>query len=195
MIWKNLFRRKGRTLLTLAGIAIGVAAIIALGAMAAGMRAGYTAMASGSQADLVLSQESAMDITLGGIEEEVGELLLSWPEVIDVDGTLAGNVQAEDSPYFFIFGHDPAGFSIDHFRIIEGQSLHDAHRTRGKPMLLGRTAADGMEKQVGDTLRITGGTFRIVGIYETGDGFEEGGAVIPLKEAQSLLLQPHRVSM
>ena len=38
MVLKNLFRRKGRTLLTLTGIAIGVAAIIALGAMAEGMR-------------------------------------------------------------------------------------------------------------------------------------------------------------
>ena len=34
MVFKNLFRRKGRTILTLLGIAIGVAAIIALGAMA-----------------------------------------------------------------------------------------------------------------------------------------------------------------
>ena len=33
MIIKNLFRRKGRTLLTLAGIAIGVAAIVGLGAL------------------------------------------------------------------------------------------------------------------------------------------------------------------
>ena len=39
MIWKNLFRRKGRTFLTLAGIALGVAAIIALGALAQGLRA------------------------------------------------------------------------------------------------------------------------------------------------------------
>jgi hypothetical protein len=53
MIFKNLFRRKGRTILTLLGISIGVAAIVALGAMAEGLRAGYTAMASGSQADLV----------------------------------------------------------------------------------------------------------------------------------------------
>jgi ABC-type antimicrobial peptide transport system permease subunit len=45
MVLKNLFRRKGRTLLTLVGIAIGVAAIIALEAMAEGMRAGYTSMA------------------------------------------------------------------------------------------------------------------------------------------------------
>ena len=33
MIFKNLFCRKGRTILTLLGISIGVAAIVALGAV------------------------------------------------------------------------------------------------------------------------------------------------------------------
>ena len=64
MVFKNLFRRKGRTILTLVGIAIGVAAIVALGAMADGLRAGYTAMARGSQADLVLTEKSAMDMSV-----------------------------------------------------------------------------------------------------------------------------------
>ena len=195
MILKNLFRRKGRTILTLVGISIGVAAIVALGAMAEGMRAGYTAMARGSQADLVLTQKGAMDITLGGVEETVAEQLRAWPEVADADGMLMGNVQAEASPYFFIFGYDPGGFAIAHFRIIEGQGLTEARGVRGKPLILGRGAAQSMGKKVGDTLRVTGGTFRVVGIYETGDAFEEGGAVIPLKEAQALLLQPHRVSL
>ncbi len=195
MILKNLFRRKGRTILTLVGISIGVAAIVALGAMAEGMRAGYTAMARGSQADLVLTQKGAMDITLGGVEETVAEQLRAWPEVADADGMLMGNVQAEASPYFFIFGYDPGGFAIAHFRIIEGQGLTEARGVQGKPLILGRGAAQSMGKKVGDTLRVTGGTFRVVGIYETGDAFEEGGAVIPLKEAQALLLQPHRVSL
>ena len=195
MIWKNLFRRKGRTLLTLFGIAIGVSAIIALGAMAAGMRAGYDAMATGSDADLVLTQESAMDVTMGGLDESARDQLLGWPEVVAVDGALVGNVQAEDSPYFYIYGYDPEGFAITHFRIVDGQALDEARRVRGKPLLLGQAAADSMGKGVGDTLRITGGAFRIVGIYETGSAFEDGGAVMPLDEAQSLLLQPRRVSM
>jgi ABC-type antimicrobial peptide transport system permease subunit len=195
MILKNLFRRKGRTLLTLVGIAIGVAAIIALGAMAEGMRAGYTSMARGSQADLVLSQAEAMDVTLSGIEESVADLLEGWPEVVEVDGMLMGNVQTEGSVFFYIFGYDPEGFAIDHFRVVEGQALSESRRVRGKPLLLGKAAADSLNKGVGDTLRITGGAFRIVGIYETGDAFEESGAVIPLEEAQSLLLQPRRVSL
>jgi ABC-type antimicrobial peptide transport system permease subunit len=195
MVFKNLFRRKGRTLLTLIGIGIGVAAIIALGAMAAGMRAGYTAMTEGSEADLVLSQASAMDITMGGLDEEVGELLLGWPEVAEIDGMLMGNVQTEGSPYFYLFGYDPEGFAIKHFRIVGGGSLAESQGTRGDPLLLGRAAADSLEKSVGDSLRMTGGTFRIVGIYETGDAFEENGAVIALEKAQSLLLQPRRVGM
>jgi ABC-type antimicrobial peptide transport system permease subunit len=44
MAFKNLFRRKARTLLTLVGIAIGVTAIVALGASAQGLKAGCAAL-------------------------------------------------------------------------------------------------------------------------------------------------------
>jgi len=195
VILKNLFRRKGRTLLTLTGIALGVAAIVTLGALAEGLRAGYTSMAKGSQADLVLSQESSMDITMSGIEQSVGEQLKSWPEVAGVDGMLMGALQAEDMPFFYVFGYDPKGFAISHFRVVAGQGLDETRRVRGKPLLLGWNAADNLDKTVGDTPHLTGGTFRIVGIYETGDAFEDGAALIPLEEAQQLLLQPHRVSV
>lgn len=83
MVFEDLFRRKGHTILTLLGIAIGVAAVVALGAMAEGMRAGYAAMASGSRVDLVLTKKGAMDITMG-VDEAIAEQLLAWPEVADV---------------------------------------------------------------------------------------------------------------
>jgi ABC-type lipoprotein release transport system permease subunit len=195
MIFKNLFRRKGRTILTLVGISIGVAAIVALGAVAQGMRAGFTAVTRGSQADLVLSQAGTMSVLLGSVEETIADELRTWPEVADVDGVLLSNALIEDSSPLFLFGYDPKGFAIAHFRIVEGQGLAEVRGVRGKPLVLGRRAAQTMDKQVGDTLRVTGTAFRIVGIYETGDAFEDGGAVIPLKEAQALALQPRRVSM
>lgn len=34
MLWRNLWQRKARSLLTVLGIAIGMAAVVALGAMA-----------------------------------------------------------------------------------------------------------------------------------------------------------------
>jgi ABC-type antimicrobial peptide transport system permease subunit len=195
MVFKNLFRRKGRTILTLVGISIGVAAIVALGAVAQGLRAGFAAMSQGSQADLVLTQANAMSALLSSVDETVADELRTWPEVANVDGVLLSNALTGASSYLFLFGHDPEGFSVAHFRIVEGQGLADARGVRGKPLILGRRTAQSMGKQVGDSLRVTGSVFRIVGIYETGDGFEDGGAVVPLAEAQALALQPRRVSM
>ena len=195
MIFKNLFRRKGRTILTLVGISIGVAAIVALGAVAQGLQAGFSAMTRGSQADLVLTQANAMSTILSTVEETVGDQLRTWPEVADVDGVLLSNALIDESSYLFLFGYDPEGFAVAHFRIVEGQGLAEARTVRGKPLLLGQRAAQTMSKQVGDTLRLTGSVFRIVGIYETGSGFEDAGAVIPLEDAQALALQPRRVSM
>jgi ABC-type lipoprotein release transport system permease subunit len=195
MILKNLFRRKGRTILTLVGISIGVAAIIALGAVAGGLKSGFAAMSQGSQADLVLSQASAMSSLISSIDEALADEVRALPEVADVTGMLFTNALIDNETYLFLFGYDPEGFAIDHFRIVEGQSLAEVRHVRGKPLILGKRTAQSMDLQVGDALRITGSVFRVIGIYETGSGLEDGAAVVPLREAQALALQPHRVSM
>ncbi|HUV90863.1 MAG TPA: ABC transporter permease, partial [Anaerolineae bacterium] len=195
MVFKDLFRRKARTILTLLGIAIGVAAIVALGALAQGLKTGFVAMTRGSQADLVLSQAQSLSALVSSVEETVAGEVRALPEVAGVDGMLYTNALIDDSSYLIVFGYDPEGFAIDHFRIVEGQALAEARTLRGKPLILGRRAAQSMDVQVGDTFRITGSAFRVVGIYETGSGLEDGAAVLPLQEAQTLALQPHRVSV
>jgi len=195
MVFKNLFRRKGRTVLTLVGIGIGVAAIVALSAVAKGLKVGFTALTRGSQADLVLSQAGGLSALVSSLDEAVADEVRVLPEVADVDGMFYTNALFDNRDYLIIFGYDPQGFAIEHFRIREGQSLADARGVHGKPIILGRQAAQSLELRVGDTIRITGSAFRVVGIYETGVGFEDAAAVVPLQEAQALALQPHRVSM
>ena len=195
MIFKNLFRRKGRTMLTLVGIAIGVTAIIALGAVAQGLKAGFAALTRGSQADLVLSQGESLSALVSSVDETVADQVRALPGVADVDGMLYTNALIDERNYLLVFGYAPEGFAIDHFRIVAGQTLAEARGVRGKPLIMGRQAAQSMRIQVGDTLRITGSAFRVVGIYETGSGLEDGAVVVPLREAQTLALQPHRVSM
>jgi ABC-type lipoprotein release transport system permease subunit len=195
MVLKNLFRRKGRTILTLLGISIGVAAIVALGAVAQGLEAGFAAMSRGGDADLVLTQANTVSAIYSSVDQAVGDELFTWPEVADVDGMLFGNALTGDMTYLYLFGYDPQGFSIAHFRVVEGQGLADARGVRGKPLMLGRRAAQSLELGVDDVVHLAGSTFRVVGIYETGDGFEDRAGVIPLQEAQALGLQPRRVSM
>lgn len=195
MILANLFRRKGRTILTLLGISIGIAAIVALGAMAQGLKTGFVAMTQGSEADFVLSQADSMSALISNVDEAVAEQVSTLPEVAEVDSMLFTNALLDDRTYLMVFGYSPEGFAVERFRIVKGQALAEVRGVRGKPMLLGRQKAQSMDVQVGDTLRITGSAFRIVGLYETGSGLEDGGAVLPLQEAQSLALLPRRVSM
>lgn len=196
MIFKNLLRRKGRTLLTVLGISIGVAAIIGLGALAEGLEAGYSSVMGGSQADLVLSDPDAFDIIMSAIDETVGDELRAMPEVEAVSGMMQGLVQTEGTPYFFVFAYDEGSFVLSRFNIVEGHALdsREAHAVRGRPILLGSASAESLKKGVGDTIRLGEQVYRIVGIYETGEAFEEGGAVLRLEDAQALLGLPRQVS-
>jgi hypothetical protein len=132
MILKNLLGRKTRSLLTIVGIGIGIAAMVALGAIADGLEEGYTAMLTGSQGDLAVTQADAADISAAAVDETVGQQLETLPEVEDVTGMLQSIVTAEGARYFMIFGYDPQGFAIEHFKIVEGRFSHRGHLRNGR---------------------------------------------------------------
>lgn len=197
MFIKNLLRRKVRTLLTVLGIAVGVAAIIALGAMANGLEAGYGSMMRGSDADLILSQPNTMDISYSTIDETVGAQLSAAPEVAEVSGMVQGFTEVEGEPFFFVFGYPKDSFILGRFNLTQGVGLNspEAERSHGAPVMLGAAAAEVMHKSVGDSLRVGGSIYRVMGIYETGDAFEDSGAVMELKDAQIALGRPRKVSI
>src|SRR3989304_1605767 len=94
MVWKNLFRRKFRTSLTILGISIGVAAIIGLGALADGFQAGYQSLLTGSKADLVLSQPNSFDITYSSAERVIG--IYQTGDGLEDSGCVLGLSDAQD---------------------------------------------------------------------------------------------------
>jgi len=197
MIFKNLFRQKGRTILTIFGISIGVAAIVGLGALADGLQAGYDSILTGSKADLILSQPDAIDMTTTSVEESISADLDAMPEITSASGMLQGLVPTENNPYFFVYGYPEDGFVLSRFHIIEGGGLasREAKQAHGKPLLLGASAAEALHREVGDTIRIMESVFRVVGIYETGATLEDNGAVISLRDAQEVLGKPRQVSV
>lgn len=188
-ILRNLIGRRTRTFLTVAGIAVGVMMIVTLGAMGEGLRTGYLTMFSGSGADLTIMQKGAYDVTISTVDEDVVGQVAAMADVQAATGMIVGNVTAPNAPYFFVFGYDPKGFAIQRFKLDEGQPLGAARQatTGNREIMLGRQAAESLKLKVGDMMRLTGGTFRVVGIYETGSGFEDAASVMALTDAQQLL--------
>jgi len=168
MILKNLFRRKARTLLSIFGIAVGVAAVVALGALAEGFIAAYSTLGGGSGADILVMQDDALDIVFSAVDQSLREDLASMPGVEQIAEMVYTFAATDSAPYFIVYGYEPDGFAIEHFRIIEGEPL-SAERGGGRqrpPLLLGKAAAEDLDKTVGETFRLYETVYQIVGIYE-----------------------------
>lgn len=189
MVLHNLWRRKLRTLLTILGVAIGVAAVIVLSAFGEGMAEGFGQVGASAEADLTVYQKDALLVMMGVIDAEIGPELAQIRGVDEVAGTVVGVVQLRESPYFLVAGEDPRGFAIAHYRLVEGQPLRASRQ-----LLLGKTAAKNLKKTVGASFRIGELSYRVVGIYSTGQTFEDSGAVITLADAQRAFDRRDRVS-
>ncbi|MBN1402143.1 MAG: ABC transporter permease [Anaerolineae bacterium] len=197
MLIRSLLRRRTRTLLTISGIAIGIAAIVSLVALSKGIVANYSESIGRSGGDLTLQalQGPGQAFTLGtGFDAQVLEDVRRMPEVRSASGMLYTMAAVPGAPFFFVYGYEPDQPAIDHFRIVAGVPLGEERTRRGgKPILLGKVAADKLDRTVGDTVRLEETTFRVVGVYETGVAMEDSGAVVSLDDAQTLAEMPRQV--
>jgi ABC-type antimicrobial peptide transport system permease subunit len=189
MIFKNLWRRKTRTLLTLLGIAVGVAAVVSLSAFGEGLASGFEKTFSSSSADLTVGQKSAMMLFLSAVDESVGDEIQQIPGVEQVSGTVAGVMQLPEAPYFIVLGEDPRGFNMAHYRLIAGTLPAEHYQ-----IIIGKTTAENFKKKPGDPFILNDLTFRVSGVYETGVGLEDGGAVMRLEDAQRIFNKRRQVS-
>ncbi|MBX3016240.1 MAG: ABC transporter permease [Caldilineaceae bacterium] len=189
MVLKNLLRRATRSLLTIAGIAVGVAAVVALGAMAEGIAKNYT-NAVGLSNDLLVTQANAYDIVFSSLDETYAERIAAIPGVESVEPGVFGWINVDNVPYFLIYGYAPGTVAMTHYRIVEGKPV-----TGPGQMALGQRGAESLKLKVDDVLRVYGVPYRIVGIYETGQGMEESGAVVTLADAQTITQKQRQVSL
>ncbi len=189
MVLKNLWRRPVRSLLTILGITIGVAAVVSLGAMAEGMVRNYGTVVGVSN-DLLVIQANALDPLFSTLDEEMAQRIQAVPGVEAVDFGIYTWIATDEMPFFLIFGYPPGSAAAAHYRIVEGKPL-----TGPKQIVLGRRAAISLKKTVDDTVRLYGVPYRVVGIYETGQGMEESGGLVTLADGQEIAQKPRKVSL
>lgn len=188
MALRNVLRQRTRTALTMLTIGVGVGFVVMLGGMGEGMLEQMGAMSS-SIGDLMISEAKASDMSLAAIDDKVGRYVATLPDVASVSGLLFGLASMPGSPYFLIWAMDPSSYGMRHFAITEGDRLRAP-----RDLLLGKAAAKNYKKRVGDTIQISSNAFRVVGIFETGIGYEDGSGVISLAEAQRVFKKPNQVS-
>jgi putative ABC transport system permease protein len=200
LILKNLLRRRTRTLLSLLGIAIGIAAIIAFNAVARGFKASLDRYMQGSGAEMLVVNNSAMAPEYSRISPEEVEFLRKLPDVDHLSPAtftiIAGRVLKSIKPdtklkFLTVFGRVPGDRLVEKFKpTIEGKLL-----AGDDEMIVGSDAARDLNVKLGDALTMLGRTFRIVGIYRSDVKFESAGCVISSSVVQKQLAMGNSVGL
>src|SRR5207244_7616514 len=107
LVWRNLMRRRARTALTSAGVAIGVALIVALLSIAAGVRRTAGDLIHVGRADFGVFQEGAADLTRSLLPERLGPKLEHEPGVAAAAAIFLRVSRVEGRSSFLVFGLAP----------------------------------------------------------------------------------------
>ena len=204
---ESLAANKLRSALTILGIVIGVAAVIAMLAIGRGAQSSITGSIQGIGTNLLFvfrggSQDvrNPKPLTLGDAEA-IGDKFLV-PSVAGVAPVLQGSGEVtygSESTTTQLVGVTPDYGPLRNYQVTEGEFINEGHMLgRASVVLLGPDVADKLfgrrEAITGEIVRIEGQPFRVIGVLEAkgGGGFgpsEDDQVFVPLSTAQARLLR------
>jgi putative ABC transport system permease protein len=181
-------RRAVRTGLTAAGVAIGVALIVALLSIAAGVRRTASDLIHVGRADFGVFQSGASDLTRSLLPESLDAKLRATPGIANVAAIFLRVSRVQNRDAFLVFGLRPDEFAYRRFVIVAGRRATDDEA------MLGDQAAKSLHLAPGGVLHVENRSYRIAGLYHSGNHFEDIGATLPLSAVQKLAQRPGEVT-
>ncbi|WP_413828689.1 ABC transporter permease [Methanobrevibacter sp. UBA412] len=203
LILKNPFRSKSRAILAIIGIGIGIATIVALGAMTEGMVSGvddtlhaggsdFTVAGNENNTDSGMSQQNMASFGATPLNQSWVGKILNVTGVNSSVGIYSTMVQPQGlNGYLVVIGLDPSQSKFAELTITNGTSYHK----NTSEMIMGKLSAEQLNKTVGDNLTLKDKTYHIVGTYETGDSNQDQGVYTSLENAQNIDDAKGNVSM
>lgn len=180
LIALNLVRNRGRTALTAAGIAIGVAMIVALLALTQGLKQSVGGLSHLGGASLGIFQDGVADPTASVLPESLVERVGEQRGVEDAAPIQLVTDAIPDSPSALVFGVRRGSFVQRRLVVTEGRDPGPGEA------MVGSTFAGSEGVGAGDDVVLKGRRFPVSGVYESGVAFEDAGVVVPLPAADEL---------
>lgn len=183
LILKNVLRQRTRTALTVLGISLGITTVVALGVIVEGLQATSGEIIQAGGADFMVGQKGASDLTFSIITAQEWEGIETLPGVERATGVVIYVKRLGTNPFFVTIGVRPDQLAVTPLSVIAGERLSAG--ATGEIMLGLRAAAD-LGVDVGELVTIADRDFRVVGIYQTGNVWQDNGAYAPLDTVQAM---------
>ena len=206
--FRAIFINKGRSLLTVLGIVIGIGSIIGLVSLGAGVRVSISdrilalgatnitvipgAVAGAQALDPTRTQSQTRGFTLSTsslTEEDVLSLAdqEQHPHIRYISGEISSSAVTETEKgdkRFPVLGVSPDYFAINSLVINQGQPFTQSHVDQGSPVLvMGNQLARelyGVQNPIGTFLDIEGTDYQVIGVFYPAD---ESGLADPNRQA------------
>jgi putative ABC transport system permease protein len=193
-VWKNLLRRPTRSALTVLGLGVAVAAVVALVGISDSFSRQFKELYARRGVDLVVQRVGSKTELNNGLPDSMEDQIRKLPGVSEVTGGLMDVVSfpEQDIPNVIINGWAPGSPLFDELKIRPGGRM--LHRGDHHKVLLGSLLAGNLGAKVGGTIPLYGENVQVVGIFDSNEVYESGSIVALLADMQQFMNRPHQVT-
>lgn len=191
VIVRGLLRRPVRTSLTLVGISIGIAAVVALVGISRGFEQSWAKGMTARGTDVVVSNMGSA-LAPKPFDAELRDRVKSIPEVAATCAIFVDLTSIEASSMMIVSAREWGGFSWQNLKIVSGRLPKDAMEP---VVVLGQNAAEVLQKKVGDPIQIEARELTVAGIVDGGALVENGSVILSLQLYQEISVNEGKINI
>ncbi len=184
--WRNLWRRRTRSGLTVCGLAVMIAAVVALRGVADGFTRSWLDLYNDRQVDVIVQRAGGgadinrmLSYSLRGQLEAIPGVHDVLPGQLDI-----ASLPQYDLPRVLTVGWETTSRLLRRLRFTTGRSLATGDR---RQVILGQTLAANTGLKPGDKLQLYDEDFNVIGVFQSPNTFENGSVIMPIDELQRLM--------
>jgi putative ABC transport system permease protein len=136
-----------------------------------------------NDSEIIVFERDVSDLFFSNVPADATAQISAWPIVAHANPVLFGIVSSAGHPIITCFGVMPTDARIQKASWLEGD--RGSFAQRADDVVLGARAAQFLSAALGSQVQIGHGTFHVIGVLKTANGFEDGGVYMPLASAQS----------
>jgi len=188
IVFKNLWHQKVRSVLTVLGVGISIAAFVSLCGLTNNLEKSLQTTYKSRGPDLVVMEKSTLDIFSSTIDQSCLESLRQIPHVQEASPLIFYFYAVLPKQYFLISGWEVGSYFFEGLRI-DGSPLRNEYDT-----LLGSISAKRLAKARGDKISIRGVEFTVCGVFQSTNMLEDSTIIVPLKTLQKIKKTPGKIT-
>jgi putative ABC transport system permease protein len=182
VITRDLTRRPLRTSLTLLGISVGIAAVVALIGLSRGLVTSWTAGMKERGVEIVVNNMRG-SLTPKSFPASTRDRIAHLPGVAGTCMVLVELMGIENAELMIVSGREWGCLAWDNLKLVSGRRPNDQNE---RVVVLGTTAANILKKKVGDRVQIETEELAVIGIVDGGAFVENSSVILSLPLLQEI---------